>query len=159
MRHIITSIFLFNFLIVSAQNIRIQDISINKADSMQLPDTIYCVYGTIVSNSNYNYIDYYQGVMNEETHYFANQPRLQKIMYWMESSSEMETIDRIELTYSFYIFDENLKNYLDNVVVIYLDEEANVITKKEHEFRVNLFDNNMQEIKNHYQELQKSKKN
>lgn len=144
---------LFIYCQIFAQKIEVYDIAIDKTDSIYLPDTIYCLYGTIVESENFNYFEWHIGTMTEKVHYFINDPNIVEVAHKDWDDDNIYYQKHVLFNYILYITDLNIEKYLGATNVIYIDTAGERITWQEHRDRVNLFDENfkiMMEIHEYY---------
>jgi len=142
LRIIISLFLLFISFQTFAQRIEIYDIAIDKTDTIDLPDTIYCLYGTIEENKQYNYFEWYEGTTTEKVHYFVNEPIIVEIGHEHWRGNEMYYKKHVSFDFILYITDGNIEEYLGATNVKYIDTTGEVITKEQHQGRVTLYEDN-----------------
>ena len=162
MFRIITTLFLlFISYQTFAQRIEIYDIAIDKTDTIDLPDTIYCLYGTIEENKQYNYFEWHEGTTTEKVHYFINEPQIVEIAHEDWYDNEMYYKKHVSFDFILYITDGNIEEYLGATNVKYIDTTGKVITKDKHQGRITLYEDNfriMMELQEYYKNKNKKDK-
>ena len=121
----------------SSDSVTVFDANMGREYVVELPDTIFCVYGRREENDYYSYIsfDNYYG----ENHYFIFEPYA-KDVFIAASISDDNYFKRVVFDDNLYIIDTSFNK---NVNIVYVSDEGGRISKEDHEYREKAFEEQM----------------
>jgi hypothetical protein len=118
------------------QSVYVYDFNMGREEVVELPDTIFCIFGNVESNSEYNFVsfDYVYGLGEE--HYFIFEPLVKEV--FIDESYEKRAV----LDDNLYILNRVIPG-IESKNIVYLSELGDRISKEEHEKNKRFFQDNL----------------